>query len=413
MVSKRSKLALLATLAVTAALLCAVAPALSTTPYVPAADDFTQPLPAAARLGESAPTPGRAEKRLAYGADGPVLFRTAPITAPHRFDFVGVEGEMHALEFRTRSGEQPWSDWVETDNGDPVYAGGADQVQVRSRDVAIAGRLHYVNVSGDETAGDGLLTSVRSRVNSAVVSLFGTEEAMASSHKPRFISREEWGADRKKGGCEPRRKPDYGKVKAGVIHHTVSTNTYTEAEAPSLVLGICRYHRDSNGWDDIGYNALVDRFGNLYEGRAGGLGKAVVGAQTEGMNTYTAGIATIGDHSSRKATPAERRGLVTYLAWRLDRAGTDASGHTFLRSGGGSSNRTPEGKRVKVKKIVGHGDLGFTECPGDRLHAQVGKIRREVQDRIEGFGGGDPDDPGDGTGGTGGRHSSGGTGPGA
>lgn len=359
------------------ALLLALAPTAAAAERPEVARDFSQPVPASAQLRE--PLVGTVEPRGVYGADGPVIYRSEPVRAPRRFDIVGIGGETDAMEFRTRRAGERWSAWAEADNGDPVYAGGADFVQIRSRTEPIEGRLHYVSLPpAPRHAPQPLAARGRAK---------GKKRGVP---EPKFVTRGQWGAKKRKGGCEPKDKPDFGKVKAGVIHHTVSTNTYSRSQAADVVLGICRFHRFGNGWDDIGYNALVDRFGTLYQGRAGGMSRAVIGAQAEGVNTYTTGIASIGDHTSARPSKKTKRGIVRYLAWKFDVHGLEATGRTRIKSTGGASQRTPKGKRVKTPMIFSHNFTNFTGCAGTHLIKQIPKIRRTVQKRLDELGGGDP-----------------------
>ena len=352
--------------AAAAALACLLAPGAATAAG-DRARDFTQPLPEMRVAGSPAAERGRTE------------FTTPRVRAPREFDLVGVAGEMGAVEIRARELDGEWSPWVETGNGDPVYTGGARAVQIRSHE-PLDGELHYVALPEPGPTPNALRGQADRRATDV--------------SKPKFVSRSAWGANGR-GGCTPRDRPDTGRVKAAVVHHTVSTNSYSEAQAPGIVLGICRYHRNANGWDDIGYNALVDRFGNLYEGRGGGVDRAIVGAQAEGHNSETTGIASIGDHRSTGITGPSKRAIVAYIAWKLDLAGLPATGRTRLTSTGGSTTKTPKGERIRVKRIIGHTDLNETECPGTKLRAQIASIRRAVQVRMGEYQGGssEPEDP--------------------
>jgi hypothetical protein len=358
------------------------APALSLRPYMPGGVDFERGIPQAKRISATAVAAARA----AHPHQRPARWISPPIEAPHSFDLVGVAREMRTVQIRVRDDGGKWTNWVEQEDGTPIYTGGADQAQVRAP-FRPRGRLHFVNVSG--TAGGfagNLLNQARKAINTAFISVASTPVAQAIAPKPRIVKRSGWGADLADGGCPPRGPPEYGTVQAAVIHHTVNANDYTPEEAPSIVLGICRFHLYGNGWNDIGYNALVDRYGTLYEGRAGGLKQPVVGAQAQGFNSETTSIASIGDHTSETPTPEAQGSIIRYLAWKMavNRA-YPVTGAVQLTSGGGSESRYAAGTVITVPRIIGHTTLGLTACPGGAMIPLIPQIQTAVQKRIKRF----------------------------
>jgi hypothetical protein len=308
-------------------------------------------------------SPALAAKPVDFERAAPDAAR-AKVTAPRPFNLVGLHWRGRAtpdVELRVlRAGG--WGRWQHLGvhgrgGSDPVWVGRARTVQYRL-DRRVPGlRLHFVAV-GKRPAK--------------------IHAAQATSTPFPYVSREDWGAS----SCVPRAAPDYGTVKSVQVHHTVSLNDYTPAEAPQIVLAICRYHRNSNGWNDIGYNALVDKYGTLYEGRAGGLDQAVIGAHAQGFNSQTAGIANIGDYTSVGATQESLDATATYIRWKLGVHGQPFSGPVTLTSAGGSASRYPAGSRATLQRVSGHRDTGKTSCPGDALYAQLDDIRALVESGI-------------------------------
>jgi hypothetical protein len=202
----------------------------------------------------------------------------------------------------------------------------------------------------------------------------GTQRATPyTAARPRIVTRSGWSAD------ESLRERGFvytTSVKAAFVHHTASGNNYTCSQAPSVIRSIYRYHVKSMGWRDIGYNFLVDKCGNIYEGRAGGVTKAVQGAHTLGFNSNSMGVAVIGTFNSTKPSSSAVTGIAQLTAWKLGLFGADPEGKTYLTSGGG--NLYPKGKNVQLNVISGHRDGYATDCPGKDLYSKLGSVRTDA-----------------------------------
>ena len=290
-----------------------------------------------------------------------------------RFTLAGVhwQGPGRVL-FRTRSLEGRWSAWrpaaPEDEDGpdpgsserrlaklwrigNPWWVGPSDRIETRT-----VGRVSRVRAH--------LVWSPELRVPYRVP---------AGTQAPPIVPRLSWGADE----SIRRAAPSYADgVRFSVIHHTAGRNGYSRAEAAAIVKGIQLYHVKSNGWNDIGYNFLVDRFGTIYEGRFGGAERNVVGAHAQGFNTGSVGIAVLGTYSGATPSQAAQEAVAKLVAWRLDLAHVDPA--ALLTSVSGGSNRFASGVPVLLRAVSGHRDTGFTDCPGDVFYARLNTLAAEA-----------------------------------
>jgi uncharacterized protein with LGFP repeats len=189
---------------------------------------------------------------------------------------------------------------------------------------------------------------------------------------PKVISREQWGAD-ESIRCQD---PDYDDFIGGAtVHHTAGNNDYTKAESAEIVRAIYAYHAQTLDWCDIGYNALVDKYGQIFEGRAGGLDEAVQGAHAGGFNENTVGVAMMGNYDEVEPTEATLEAIGSFIGWRLKIADLDPKGTTVMYSEGTEFTPFAEGEEVELPVIFAHRDVGNTECPGELAYEKMDEIR--------------------------------------
>ena len=170
-------------------------------------------------------------------------------------------------------------------------------------------------------------------------------------------------------------------MRLAFVHHTENPNGYLAGEVPAMLRAIFAFHREVRGWNDIGYNFVVDAFGRIFEARAGGIDEPVVGAQAGGYNLVSSGVAVLGSFSA----PADLRrrpgdALQRLLAWKLALHGVPAQGRVtvHVNPAGAVYSRFPANAPVSLPRIAGHRDADTTDCPGDALYHQLPAIRPRV-----------------------------------
>ncbi|MBO1333302.1 peptidoglycan recognition protein [Streptomyces sp. VRA16 Mangrove soil] len=230
-----------------------------------------------------------------------------------------------------------------------------------------------------------LAVSARAVMPAAALPVQG-HAASAGPHagiRPLIVPRERWLADAETYHRDPIRYAD--RVRAVFIHHTDSPNGYDCADTPRIIRYLYAGQAGGKAWDDIGYNFLVDRCGTVYEGRAGGVERPVVGAHTQGFNQGTAGIAAIGTFTEGTPVPrAMTDAIAAVAAWKLGLAGVDPRSTVRLVSSN-SQSRFKAGTGADFLAVSGHRDGYETFCPGLALMAELPSIRERAA-RLQGRG---------------------------
>lgn len=311
-----------------------------------------------------------------------------------------------------------WSEWltvepdeasdaaVDADSGsasvrpgtDPFITGGADGVQVvvtgDARALPADLQLSLYSTGGAGGPDDGVEAASSASADALDAGIAAEAGTAAVSPEAMVVTRAGWGltADEEEY-TTLHWTPKYYPLQAAVVHHTAGTNSYAAAESPGIVHAIWNYHAITRGWGDIGYNFLVDKYGQMFEGRRHSLplsgefsvsddvptGWSIEAAHAAGYNKGGLGISALGDYTKlEKFADPDDPDLLTaithLIAWKFNLANVDvvdAAGDPvpsgFLSPG--TSTTYPAG--AALPRIFVHKDVAATDCPGSIANAAV------------------------------------------
>lgn len=233
------------------------------------------------------------------------------------------------LKLRARQPDGTWSPWTVLEQiskggvptadkpagTEPVWVGDAREVQVAASKDGLAipaaetqgGDLAQLAVGSASEVVTKLAETALNTLKATLISPEGLLSLGSSllsplTGGPQVVARPQWGADEGIRCSQPVYSP---QLKGAIVHHTAGSNDYTPAQSIEIVRGIYAYHAQSLNWCDIGYNVLVDKYGQIFEGAFGGLDRNVQGTHTGGVQQ---GHGRLVVHRQSRGGTADRRG---------------------------------------------------------------------------------------------------------
>lgn len=308
---------------------------------------------------------------LAAERDAAVLERELPtddaVVVGLAWTPTGAASPTATIRFRTTDGWGEWQDVEMEDLGEGdvtsegMIAVGADRLQVRltGLDEAPVTAAEVMLVDpGEPVTPASTTTATTTATTEAGAGL------QATVARPAMFTRAQWGASEvlPYPDCEP----NYAiRLQRFVVHHTAGTNSYNAGDSPRIIRGIQQYHVGGRGWCDVGYNFLVDKFGQVFEGRRGGADKLVVGVHASGQNSGGVGISVLGNYSSVGPPSAAVDAIIRVIGWKSYLHGVDP---TAMSNKGG----------VNLPMVIGHQQVAQTSCPGSFLNV-LGMIAAQAR----------------------------------
>lgn len=322
------------------------------------------------------PTPGASgATTMVLSADSTQNFSMVGVTWKGATPLAGI-----AVQVRTKSTSGKWSEWTDMS---------VDYTQTGKANEPVGTDPFWVGSSAGVEVTVTIQTGIK--INGAKITLIDpnkqaqdsagaskpTASAGADSPMPPAYSRAQWGADESLATWGPSYAPT---IKAATVHHTADSNNYSAADVPGIMRSIYYYQAVTRGWGDIGYNVVVDKFGQAWEGRKGGLASTVMGAHAGGFNQYTFGVSMLGNYDQVGVPSATAEMVSKLIAWKFSIYGVDPTGTTQLtqQSGAGTTAKFKDGQTITLPTIFGHRDVGNTACPGQYGYSMLPPIRNRV-----------------------------------
>ena len=371
------------------------------------ANEIVHPLPARS-IGELT-RPASVPTGVDAGSTGgdTLLYTSQVVNGGQLFDSIGVHwvaarGSEDSLfvEVRTSGDGASWSDWQTMAQNEHLRDSDRNEIYAGPYAVAASRYAQYrVWLTGGDPDAMGQIALTLMDVNdlnaspiarllngvrTAVADLWrGSYADAAPAGAQKILTRQDWGADESLMKWAPK----YQRVQKAIIHHTVTDDGGSNVAA--TLRSIYYFHAVTRGWGDIGYNYLVDKFGNIWAGRSGG--DHVIAGHAYGWNNGSIGVAAIGDYSVAQPTSTMQNGIIGVIAMKFQQFGIQPFGADTFTHEEQAANGTWVKLTSNPPNMQGHRDANYivsahggqTACPGNGIYNIMDGFRRLTQAAVQ------------------------------